>query len=73
LRLTQRVSNDYGRAGELVSQYSDLRLDAVDAMVTAVAERLGITTVATVDRRDFSVIRPRHVDTFEFVPELNPR
>lgn len=35
---------------------------------TSVAERLGVTTVATVDRRDFTVVRPAHVDAFTLVP-----
>lgn len=32
----------------------------VDAAVIAVCERLGETKVATLDRRHFSVVRPRH-------------
>jgi uncharacterized protein len=59
---------DYTRAGDLVERYADLRLGMVDASVVAVAERLGITTVATVNRRDFVVVRPRHVAAFELVP-----
>jgi predicted nucleic acid-binding protein len=43
-------------------------LGGVDASVVAVAERLGIRTVATLDRRHFTVVRPRHVDTFELQP-----
>jgi uncharacterized protein len=59
---------DYSRAAELVERYADLRLGMVDASVVAVAERLGITTVATVNRIDFVVVRPRHVAAFELVP-----
>jgi hypothetical protein len=33
--------------------------------VIAVAERLGITQIATLDRRDFTVVRPAHVTAFE--------
>ena len=36
--------------------------------VVAIAERLGVTQVATLDRRDFSVVRPRHTDAFELLP-----
>jgi uncharacterized protein len=36
----------------------------VDASVVAIAERLGIQEVATVDRRHFSVVRPRHTAAF---------
>jgi hypothetical protein len=34
----------------------------------AAAERLGVSTIATLDRRHFSVVRPRHVETFELLP-----
>lgn len=45
---------DYQRVAELVDTYRDLPLGSVDAMVVAVAERLNVHTIATVDRRDFT-------------------
>jgi len=33
----------------------------VDACVVALAERLDVREVATLDRRDFQVISPRHL------------
>ena len=57
--------SEWVRIGELVATYADLRLGTVDASVVAAAERLGITAVATTDRRHFSVVRPRHVAAFE--------
>jgi uncharacterized protein len=59
---------DWLRIAELVWQYRDLPLGAVDASVVATSERLGITTVATLDHRDFRAIRPRHVPAFELLP-----
>ena len=56
------------RAVALIRQYADLGLGLVDASVVAIAERLGITTIATLDRRDFAVVRPLHVTAFELVP-----
>lgn len=65
----EKVSDgDWNRIAELAAQYRDLPLGTVDASVVAAAERLGATTIATLDRRDFSVIRPTHVDAFELVP-----
>ena len=49
--------------------YADLPLGAVDASVIAVAERVGASEVATLDRRHFSVVRPRHVGAFALLPE----
>jgi hypothetical protein len=34
----------------------------------AVAERLRIAGIATIDRRHFSIVRPRHVDAFTLLP-----
>lgn len=61
---------DLLRIAELVAQYRDLPLGTVDASLVAVAERLGVTTIATLDRRDFEVVRPAHVEAFELVPSL---
>jgi predicted nucleic acid-binding protein len=61
-------ARDYHRAADLLGTYADLRLGMVDATVVAVAERLGATELATVDRRDFSVVRPAHVDAFTLLP-----
>lgn len=59
---------DYARARQLVETYSDLGLSFVDAAVIAVAERLEETTIATLDRRHFSVVKPLHCERFSIVP-----
>ncbi len=59
---------DLDRVGELVETYVDLPLGGTDASVIAIAERLGQTRVATLDRRHFTVVRPAHCDGFEIVP-----
>lgn len=58
----------YARVRELVVQYADFPLSFVDAAVVAIAERLEQTTIATLDRRHFSVVKPRHIPAFELVP-----
>lgn len=60
--------DDWGRAAELVEAYSDLGLGLVDASVITVAEHLGIGTIATVNHRDFRVVKPRHIDAFTLIP-----
>lgn len=59
---------DYARVRQLLERYEDLPLDAADASIVAVAERLEQDTIATLDRRHFSVVRPAHVDAFTLVP-----
>ena len=59
---------DVLRMRELVTQYADFPLGGIDASVVAVAERLGITDVATLDHRHFRALRPRHMAAFTLVP-----
>ncbi len=59
---------DWLRIAELVWDYRDLPLGTVDASVVAAAERLDITSIATLDRRHFNVVRPTHVPGFELLP-----
>lgn len=59
---------DWLRVADLVARYQELPLGTVDASVVALAERLEATTVATTDRRHFSVVRPAHVTAFDLLP-----
>ncbi len=56
------------RAAELEVRYADLGLGFVDASVIVTCETLGETKVATLDRRHFSVVRPRHCDSLTLLP-----
>jgi uncharacterized protein len=60
---------DYERMAELVELYADWPLGGTDASVIAIAERLGVTKVATLDRRHFGPIQPNHVEGFTLLPE----
>lgn len=60
---------DRTRIAELLTQYADNPLGYVDASIVAVAEHLGETVIATLDRRDFSAVRPRHIDSFTLIPD----
>lgn len=59
---------DYARAAEIMSGYADVGLDFVDTVIVAMAERLNVRKVLTVDRRHFSIVRPRHCPYFEIFP-----
>lgn len=59
---------DWLRIAELVARYGDLPLGTVDASVVVAAERLDVTSVATLDRRHFSVVRPAHRASLELLP-----
>jgi len=57
------------RAAEIESQYASLDLGLVDATVIAACEELDESKVATLDRRDFSVVRRSHRDALTLLPE----
>ena len=59
---------DITRAADLLTTYADLPLGFVDASIVAMAERLGIDTILTTDRRHFAVVRPAHVPRLRLVP-----
>jgi predicted nucleic acid-binding protein len=59
---------DYTRIRELIDRYQDLPLGFVDAAVLVAVERLGENKLATLDRRHFTVVRPRHVPALRLLP-----
>jgi predicted nucleic acid-binding protein len=68
VRLEGLTPADLERCIDLISEYADSKLGLVDASIAALAERLSITRIFTLDRRHFSMLRPRHCDHFEIVP-----
>lgn len=68
LTLENPLQEDYLRSAEILRLYADANLDFVDALIVATAERLNITGVLTLDRRDFQLIRPKHCVSFELLP-----
>ncbi|MBH8553282.1 PIN domain-containing protein [Nostocaceae cyanobacterium CENA357] len=62
------LSEDLARIHEVLEKYADTQLDFTDAAIVTLAERLVITRIYTLDRRDFSIIRPNHCDYFELLP-----
>ena len=59
---------DIARTAEILSQYVDSKIDFVDAVVMAMAERLSIETILTIDQRDFRIFRPNHCESFTLLP-----
>lgn len=60
---------DLARSVDLAHTYRDLDLGIVDASVIALTERLRVTRVLTLDRREFSLVRPRHCAALMLLPE----
>jgi predicted nucleic acid-binding protein len=59
---------DWSRIAELVEQYGDFPLGGIDASIVALAERLNVQTIITLDDRHFRAVRPKHSRAFRLVP-----
>jgi predicted nucleic acid-binding protein len=59
---------DLERAAEILEKYADSRVDFVDCMIVAMAERLNIQQILTVDQRHFQLFRPKHCSYFIISP-----
>src|SRR5919197_666963 len=68
-QIAQLENDDIPRLTELVETYVDLPLGLVDAAVITIAERLGLAEIATIDRRHFTVVRPRNIPAFTLLPD----
>ena len=68
-RIEEPQPEDYWRIRELCDRYDDADIGFVDAAVLAVVERLNEPKLATLDHRHFRLLRPRHVDFLQLLPE----
>lgn len=59
---------DWPRIADLVQEYGDFPLGGADASIVALAERLDIETIVTLDDRHFRAVRPRHRQAFRLLP-----
>lgn len=57
-------NSDFKRIKELTEKYRDLPMDFADSCLVLLAEKLGIDTIATIDR-DFSIYRINDRKTFK--------
>jgi uncharacterized protein len=67
--LVRTTESDLERAAEILEKYNDNNIDLVDACIAAIAERLEIQKILTVDRRHFGVFKPNHCESFTLLPE----
>lgn len=65
---TDVLGADLVRVAELARQYRSFPLGIADASVVAIAERLDLTDVVTLDHRHFRAIRPRHCEALTLLP-----
>ena len=63
------LMEDYRRVRTLCDRYADADIGFVDAAVLAIVERLNEPKLATLDRRHFGLVRPRHIDALRLLPD----
>ena len=68
IRLVAPTDADLIRAASLLEAVGEHRPRLTDAVLVAIAERLGVRRIATFDRRPIAVFRPRHVKGFDLEP-----
>ena len=68
IRTVPLGDGDHPRMQELMRKYGDLPMDLADAALVRVAERDGIDTIFTIDRRDFQVYRLPGRRRFKIIP-----
>lgn len=68
IKFVAPAAQDYKRSAEIIRQYDDANVDFIDALIVAIAERLLITKILTVDARHFRMFRPAHYRAFEILP-----
>lgn len=59
---------DIVRAQQIIAEYHDVYIGFVDASLLALAERHQIRRVLTLDRRHFSMFRPKKLGYLELLP-----
>lgn len=69
LGLARLDAEDAPRLRQLITKYADLPMDLADATLVRIAEREGIDTVLTFDRRDFKVYRAAGLGALKILPK----
>jgi predicted nucleic acid-binding protein len=59
---------DLSGISAILTKYRDLGIQLADASLVHLANREGVETVFTLDRRDFSVLRRAHGKKFRLIP-----
>ncbi len=60
--------HEWGRIAELVEHYENLPLGMADASLVALAERHGVTEIASLDHRHLGVVKPLHTERLTLLP-----
>lgn len=68
IRIEPLEENTYFRIRELMKKYHDLPMDLADSTLVVLGEEKRLSTVFTLDHKDFSIYRPQHKRRFTLIP-----
>lgn len=68
LELLPLAGAEASAIAEVMEEYEDIRPQLADASLVYLADREGIDTIFTLDRRDFGVYRSAHKRAFRILP-----
>lgn len=68
IRIEQSEENIYFRIRELMNKYHDLPMDLADATLVVLGEEKKLSTIFTLDHKDFCIYRPKHKRRFTLIP-----
>jgi hypothetical protein len=66
--LPELTTDDVAAAASVVERYADQEIGVADASLVVLARRFRTRTIATLDRRHFTVLRPLDGGRFRIVP-----
>ena len=69
IRLLQLGDDALSELATIANRFKTLQLQVADMSLLLLAERQGLTTIFTLDRRDFEVIRKKSSRTIVLLPE----
>jgi predicted nucleic acid-binding protein len=67
-RLAQLAGDDVSEISAILTKYRDLRIQLADAALLHLANREGIETLFTLDRRDFGAMRLKRGKRLHLIP-----
>jgi len=70
LVLLPLTDSDANAIAEVMSKYREMQPQLADAALVHLAQREGINTIFTLDRRDFAVYRNSQKRSFRILPEV---
>ena len=68
LGLLSLDEGDMGSIAAIMERYADASLQLADASLVHLADREGVRTLFTLDRRDFSIVRLKRNRTLRLIP-----